>query len=269
MCADHACMYESQRGVPRVTDVSSAARVAFAPMSLSPRRVRPYSCNTCPLHRSFCDFPEELRETFDGLKTTVAYRRNEVIFDEGAPCHSVFSICEGNAKLLATSKEGRVLLMRVAGPGEMLGLAEAVLHAPYETSAVAVESSILAVIPRETFLRFISSYPEACVKLTVALSEQYRHAQREEKFLGFGEPATTRLARLLLEWAAERGEVTEDGIYIPLHMSHSDLAQAIGVTRETVTRVLGSLVHGGLIERRADETVILRRDALALLAASP
>lgn len=233
-------------------------------MSLAPvQRMRPYSCGACPLHRSFCDFPEELRAAFDGLKTTVAYHKNEAIFDEGMRCHSVFAICEGQAKLVTTSKEGRILLLRVLGPGEMLGLAEAVLDTPHESSAIALESSILAVIPRETFIRFISSYPEACVKLTVALSEQYRFAQREEKFLGFGEPSIVRLARLLLEWAAERGVPGEDGVRIPLHLSHSDLAHAIGATRETVTRVLGNLSHDGLIERRADGIVILRREELA------
>jgi len=210
-----------------------------------------------------------MREAFDGLKTTVAYHKNEVIFDEGGHCHSVFAICEGNAKLVTTSREGRVLLLRVFGPGEMLGLAEAVLNAPYETSAVAMVSSILAVIPRDTFIRFISSYPEACVRLTIALSEQYRSAQREEKFLGFGEPSTVRLARLLLEWAADRGASTAAGLHIPLHMSHADLAHAIGATRETVTRILGSLCHDGLIERRADGIVILRRDELALLGSIP
>lgn len=239
-------------------------------MSLVPaRQVRPHSCSTCPLHRSFCDFPEELRTAFDGLKTTVAYHKHEVIFDEAARCHSVFAICEGNAKLVTSSREGRGLLLRLAGPGEMLGLAEAVLDAPYESAAIAVEPSILAVIPRDTFLRFISSYPEACVRLTVALSEQYRLAQREEKFLGFGEPSTVRLAHRLLEWAAERGETTADGMHIPLHMSHTELAQAIGATRETITRILGNLTQDGLIERRSDGIVILRRDELALLGMPP
>ena len=232
-------------------------------------RVRPHSCSTCPLHRSFCGFPDELRLAFEGLKTTVSYHKNEVIFDEATRCHSVFAVCEGNAKLVTTSREGRVLLLRMVGPGLMLGLAEAVLDVPYGSAAIAVESSILAVIPRDTFIRFISSHAEACMRLTTALSEQYRFAQREEKFLGFGELSTVRLARLLLEWGEERGEVTEEGVHIPLQMSHTDFAQAIGATRETVTRILGNLSHDGLIERRSNGLVILRRDELALLAVSP
>ena len=63
-------------------------------------RVFPRSCGTCPLHRSFCNFPEELRATFDGLKTTVGFSRNQTIFEERERCHSVFAVCEGNVKLV-------------------------------------------------------------------------------------------------------------------------------------------------------------------------
>lgn len=234
-------------------------------MSLPPApRVRPHSCSSCALHGSFCHFPEEIRVAFDGLKTTVAYRKGEVIFDEGSRCRSVFGVCEGSVRLTTASSEGRVLLLRVARPGEMLGLAEAVIGpAPYECSGIAAEPSILAVIPRETFLRFISSYPEACLALTVALSEQYKLAQRETKFLAFGETSTIRLARLLLEWSAQLGEPGAHGVHVPLHMTHTDLAQAIGSTRETVTRVLGNLTHEGLLERRVDGIVLLRPEELA------
>jgi CRP/FNR family transcriptional regulator, cyclic AMP receptor protein len=211
-------------------------------MSLPPvSRARPHSCSTCPLHQSFCHFPEELRTAFDGLKTTVAYPKGETIFHEGDRCQSVFAVCEGSVKLITTSTDGRSLLLRFALPGEMLGLAEAVLGpTPYDSSAIAAESSILAVIPRETFLRFIGTYPEACLGLTLALSAQYKVAQREAKFLGRGDLSTVRLAHLLLEWSAQFGVAGEDGPRVPLHVTHGDIAQAIGATRETVTRRLAA-----------------------------
>ena len=232
-------------------------------MTLPPvSRARPQSCNTCALQRSYCHLSDELRAAFDGLKTTVTYWKGETIFHEDDRCRSVFAVCEGNVKLITTSSEGRVLLLRFAHPGEMLGLAEAVLGpAPYSCSAVAAENSILAVIPRETFLRFISSYPEARFGLTVALSEQYKFAQRETKFLGFGDTSNVRLAHLLLEWSAERG--------VPPHVTHGDLAQAIGATRETVTRLLGDFTRAGLIERRANAIVVVRPAELACIGASP
>jgi CRP/FNR family transcriptional regulator, nitrogen oxide reductase regulator len=239
-------------------------------MSLPPvSRVRPHPCSACALHQSFCHFPDALRAAFDGLKTTVAYWQGETIFHEGSRCQSVFAVCEGSAKLITTSTEGRALLLRFVGPGEMLGLAEAVLgRTPYECSAIAAENSILAVIPHETFLRFIGTYPEACLSLTLALSMQYKLAQRETKFLGFGDQSIVRLARLLLEWSAQFGVAGEDGAHIPLHVTHGDLAQAIGATRETVTRLLAHLSRAGLVERRANALIVLRPAELALITAS-
>lgn len=234
-------------------------------MALPPvSRARPQSCSTCALQQPFCHFPDELRVAFDSLKTTTAYWKGETIFHEADRCRNVFAVCEGSVKLIATSSEGRVLLLRFVQPGEMLGLAEAVLgETPYECSAVAAENSILAVIPRQAFLRFIGSYPDACLGLTIALSAQYKLAQRETKFLGLGDTSTVRLARLLLEWSAEHGVPSGDGVHIPLHVTHGDLAQAIGATRETVTRVLGQLSRAGVVERRDNAIVVLHPAELA------
>lgn len=212
--------------------------------------------------------PDELRLTFETLKTSVAYAKGDVAFHEGDPCHSVFVVCAGTMKLSTASNQGRVLLLAFSTPGEILGASEMVSGCDsYESSAVAAEPSILGVVPRELFARFVASYPRATCCLTRALAEQYRVAQREAKFLAFGETSTSRLARLLLEWCAERGEAAVDGTRIVSHATHTDLAQSIGSTRETVTRILGVLNHNGVIERHPDEIVIRRAEELTRLAA--
>jgi CRP/FNR family transcriptional regulator len=219
------------------------------------------------LHRSFCDFPADVRAAFDRVKTTVAYRKGETIFHESDRCQSVFAICEGSVKLITTSNEGRILLLRFARPGEMLGLADVLEPTPYDCSAIAAENSSIAVIARETFLRFVGSYPQACLGLTIALSEQYKFAQREARFLGFGETSDVRLAQLLLEWSAEHGVAGPDGMLIP-DVTHGDLAQAIAATRETVTRLLGRFSRAGIIERQANAIVVLRPAELAVIGSS-
>jgi CRP-like cAMP-binding protein len=221
---------------------------------------RAQSCTACAVHRTFCNFSGEVRAAFNDIKTSVSYRKGETVFHEGDLCRSVFAICDGSVKLITTSNEGRVLLHRFARPGEMLGLAEVLGAAAYDCSAIAAESSILAVIPRDTFLRFIGSYRQACLGLTVALSEQYKFAQREARFLGFGETSTVRLMELLLEWSDEHGVI--EGV------THGDLAQAIAASRETVTRLLGRLSRAGIIERRGDSIIVLRSNELARISAS-
>jgi len=224
-------------------------------------------CQTCSVQRSFCPLPEPLRAVFQELKTNVAYEKREVVFREADACHSIFVVCDGSLKLITESKEGKVLLLRFAGPGEILGLAETILGGkPYECSAIAAEPSVVAVIPRETFMRLVASPGEILLCITRALAEQYAIAQREAKFLAFGETSLARLARLLVEWSQERGERCVDGLHLSPNATHIDLAQWIGSTRETVTRVLGDLSHRGIIERHGDEIVIHESDELKRLA---
>ncbi len=225
------------------------------------------TCSTCTVHRSFCTLPDEIRSVFEDLKTSAVYKRGEAAFHEGEACHGVVVVCNGSMKLVTASSEGRVLLLRFAGAGEILGIAEALRGAPYECSAIAAEPSVLAIVPRATFIRFIGTYADACVRLTVALSEQYRTAQRETRFLAFGETSTARLARLLLDWSAERGEVGRGLVRIPSHVTHNELAQSIGSTRETVTRILSDLHHRGIVERTENEIVIHGTNELARLGA--
>ena len=231
-------------------------------------RAQPHPCSTCTVQRSFCSLPEDLRAVFDKLKTSAAYAKGEVAFHESDLCHSVFVLCQGSLKLVTASSEGKVLLLRFAVPGDLLGAAEALRgDVPYECTAIAAEPSVLAIVPRDTFLRFIGSYARASLRLVVALSEQYKALQQETKFLAFGETSTARLARLLLDWSARCGNRAVDGARIPSHITHTELAQSIGATRETVTRVLGNLSHRGIVERRPDEIVIHCNNELERLGA--
>ncbi|MGZ8709244.1 MAG: Crp/Fnr family transcriptional regulator [Thermoanaerobaculia bacterium] len=224
-------------------------------------------CNECLVRGTFCRLPEDLRAVFEPLKTTATYRKGDVAFHESDSCHSVFAVCAGSVKLITSASQGKVLLLRFARAGELLGMAEAVTGRVYDYSGIAAEPAILARIPRDRFMRFVSSFPAAACRLTVALSEQYRFAQRETKFLAFGETSTARLARLLLDWSAERGSPSPGGMQIESHLTHAELAESIGSTRETVTRILGALSHDGIVERTHDAIVIHREQELNRLAA--
>jgi CRP/FNR family transcriptional regulator, cyclic AMP receptor protein len=217
----------------------------------------PHSCDACTLSRSFCP-SGSVRGMIDRVKASSLYESGATAFHEAEPCHSVFLVCRGRVKLLTASRTGRTLLLRLAGEGELLAAADAVAGAPYSYSAVAAEPAVLSAIPRDTFLRLITSYPTIARRLTDALCEQYQFAREETRFLGFGETSSARLARLLMTWGSDDG--TEDPSrpgHIPPYVTHTDLAQAIGATRETVTRILSDFKHRGFIVRD-DEAIVIR-----------
>lgn len=228
-------------------------------------RALPHPCAACALRQSFCP-TGEIRGVIDRLKTSVLYDAGFVAFDESEPCHSVFIIGSGRVKLMTGSRTGRTLLLRLAGEGELLAAADAVAGVPYSYSAVTVEPTVMSSIPRETFLRLVATYPELGQRLTKSLCEEYRLARRETRFLGFGETTTSRLARLLLSWAGDDGTKSHRPAPLPSYVTHADLAQAIGATRETVTRILSDFRQRGIITRDGDSIVIRDAEALSGLA---
>ena len=219
----------------------------------------------CTRQGAFCSLSDDLRTTLEELKTSASYTKGQAAFHESDPCHSVYFIRTGSMKLVTSSREGRGLLLRFAGPCEILGLPEAVLgQSTYRCSAIAAAPTVVAAIPSDTFIRFATSCPELRIRLAVALSEQYRLAQQETKFFAFGGNSTSRLAHLLLEEASEHGDSVADGIHVR-HATHLELAQSIGATRETVTRILGNLSHSGILARTPLEFVIQGKEELTRL----
>jgi len=211
------------------------------------------ACRDCAVSRahSFCSLDAATRAVMDEIKAGLAYARGDTVFVEGTPARSVYIVCSGSLKLLSASTQGKVLLTRFAMPGEMLGLAEAWAGTRYDCSAVAAEASSVSVIPSGTLQRFVRSYPAAAMRMTEALAEQYRNVHREARFLVFGGTSIERLARLLLE------------AQTPANATHEELAESIGSTRETLTRVLSELSRRGLVRRGRGETIVVDRDRLA------
>lgn len=206
-------------------------------------------CTDCPQRQTnggFCNMAAEPVEALDSMKFTGAYPKGALLFVEGEQPRGVFVLCRGQAKLTTTSSDGRTLIVKIANPGEILGVSAAMLGRPYEVSAETIEASQVSFIRREDFLRLLSSYPEACMHTAQQLSEKYEAAQREIRSLGLAHTTSEKLARLLLSWSG-RGEETPQGTRLQVLLTHEEIGQMIGTTRETVTRLLSEFKRRKLI----------------------
>src|SRR3990172_5285129 len=121
------------------------------------------SCLTCKGHDSylFCDLPRSALQDLDDLKSVAIYRRGAVLFVEGQPCRGVFILCQGQAKLLASSSEGKTVILRIAQAGEVLGLSAAVAGKPYLATPEVIEPAQANFIRRENFVNFLRQHDEA------------------------------------------------------------------------------------------------------------
>ncbi len=222
------------------------------------------NCSDCSVRqeRLFCNMSAPTVATMETIKFTGVYPKGSLLFVEGEQPRGIFILCSGRAKLTTSSSEGKVLIVRIAEPGEVLGVSATILGKAYEVSAETIEPSQLNFIKREDFLKFLDAHPEATMHTAQQLSEKYHSAQREIRSLGLAQTTGEKLAKLLLDWCAQNGETTPKGIRLKVLLTHEEMAQMIGTTRETVTRLLSDFKRRKILDVKGSTVVVLSRNAL-------
>ncbi len=212
------------------------------------------SCKLCS-EGFFCHLPKSVMAAFQPLKFTVAYPAGATLFVEGQVCRGIYILCKGRVKLSASSRDGQTLILKVAQPGEVLGLNAAVSGIPHETSAETGQPCQLNFVNRDDFVKFLTDHGEACMHAAIHLSRECQQAyQHLRSFVMTSAPE--RIARLILDWSHDdSGMATAHGIKVAL--THDEIGQIIGMSRETVTRTLASFrkqriadLHGSTLQIR-------------------
>ncbi|MBA3915887.1 MAG: Crp/Fnr family transcriptional regulator [Acidobacteriales bacterium] len=219
------------------------------------------SCLICKLRHNgfFCDLPRPSLEDLERVKYASAYPQGAVLFVEGQSARGVYLVCSGRVKLSTTSRDGKTLILRIAQAGEVLGLHATVSGKPYELTAETLQPSQLDFVKREDFLKFLQNHGDACLNAAQHLSQNCQSAYEMIRSLGLSHSVSEKLARLLLEWADD-GEATREGVRIKVSLTHEEIAQLIGTSRETVTRVLGEFRDKQLAQLRGS-TLLIRNKA--------
>jgi CRP/FNR family transcriptional regulator len=227
------------------------------------------NCLICKLRHSgfFCDLPRPSLEALEKIKYASAFPQGAVLFVEGQAPRGIYIICSGRVKLSTTSRDGKTLILRIAEAGEVLGLHASVSGKPYELTAETLQSCQLDFVRREDFLKFLQSHADACLNAAQHLSKNCQDAYETIRSLGLSHSVSEKLARLLLEWSTD-GDSTAEGIRIKVALTHEEIAQLIGTSRETVTRVLGEFREKKVAQLRGSTLVIRDKAALERLVGS-
>src|SRR6185437_3519216 len=163
-----------------------------------------------------------------------SYPKGATLFVEGQMARGVFVLCTGRVKLSTSSLDGKTLIVRISEPGEVLGLPSAITGNPYELTAEVMEPAQANFISRADFLGFLREHGEVALRVAQQLGERYQAAVAEVRSIGLARSTAEKLARFLLEWCAVHGEGA-DPIRANLTLTHEEIAQMIGASRETVT----------------------------------
>jgi CRP/FNR family transcriptional regulator, cyclic AMP receptor protein len=215
------------------------------------------SCQNCKLRASsfFCQLSPAALKDFNAVRSTATYPHNAVLFLEKQDPRGIFVVCAGEVKLSISSSAGKTLSLSIAKAGEILGLTAVMTGRPYEVTAETLHPCQVAFIRREDFLRLLTKYPEMHNGVVKQLTSLYSGACEQLRTVGLCASAPEKLARLLLDWSGE-------GKQIKVPLTHEEIAEFVGTTRETVTRTLSDFKTRNLVTIQGSTFTIANRPAL-------
>lgn len=197
---------------------------------------------------------------------SLLYARGKILFAEAEPARGVFILRTGRATVSISSSEGRVVILRIAQPGEVLGLNAVLRSASYNTTVKTIESCRTDFIPRAELVELMQKNQTAAQAILQILSREVAELTERARSLLLPQTVNAKLARLLLEWSEQSGMSNTTNTRITRRFTHEEIAHMICSSRETVTRLLATLNRRRIILMTSDSILICDRAALQTIA---
>ncbi len=227
------------------------------------------NCMGCKLRNDnfFCMLSPETVQALDQIKHSSCFPEGSVVFMEGQDARGVYVLCQGRAKMMTTNADGKSLILKIAEPGTILGLHSVISGRPHEVTVETLQPSQLAFIRRDDFLRFMNEHPDACLRAAEHLARDCQSAYDVIRSIGLSHSVSEKLARLLLQWSSD-ARMIDGVIRMKISLTHEEMAQLIGTTRETVTRTLSDFKKRRVLELTGSTLSIRNKAMLERLVAS-
>jgi len=214
--------------------------------------------------------PADLRSLLQAINSSnisnlsLVHPRGKVLFAEGEPARGVFILRTGRATASISSSEGRMVILRVARGGDVLGLNSVLRNACYNTTIKTIEPCRTDFIPRTALLDLMENNHPAARAVAQLLSREVADLMERTRSLLLPQTANAKLAKLLLELSEDSS--TNQPAQITKSFTHEQIAHMICSSRETITRLLASLNKRRIIRVTAGSIVISDRAALQKIA---
>jgi CRP/FNR family transcriptional regulator len=200
--------------------------------------------------RIFSDLKEKEVQKLRESARKIKYGRGEIIFQEGAPAFGFYLVFEGMVKLVKRSMRAKSQILKIVGPGEILGETTLFDKGSHNAYAKTLEPVIVGFIERGDFFYFLERHPKTIFRLFEKLSEELKAFQNKLAERSYSS-SKERLARLILHLGTSGVE-----------LSRAELAEMAGVSSKTAIRTLSELESRGIIAIESRKIKILREEYL-------
>jgi CRP/FNR family transcriptional regulator len=221
------------------------------------------NCLSCPVREEhlFCNLPLPALQKLNEIKSAAVYPKSTTLFIEGQQPRGVFVLCSGKAKLFTSARDGKTIITKISEAGDVLGLNATISNRPYEVTAEMMQPGQANLIARDALLQFLREYGEVALRVAEQLSRNYYAAHEEIRTLGLTSSPSEKFAKLLLSWSANMDNGNESA-HVTLTLKHEEIAEMIGTTRETVSRLFSDFKKKQLLQLKGSTLVIRNKPAL-------
>ena len=217
-----------------------------------------------PIDNTFCDLSQAVADIVENEALTTSYPTGAVLFAEGQSPRGVFLIRRGRVKLSICGSDGRTLILRIVEAGSPLGIAAVVSGRQYEATAETQEPCEISFLRHTDLLRLMRLHGELALWVTQHISRDYASTCREIRDLMLSDSASEKLARLMVGWLDQNAK-SRNPTQVKLALTHEEIGQMIGSSRETVSRLFAGFKKQHLIQQSGSTLVIPNRVALESL----
>jgi CRP/FNR family cyclic AMP-dependent transcriptional regulator len=214
--------------------------------------------------KTFCDLPPAVAEALEQAALTTSYPTGAVLFAEAQSPRGIYIVRRGRVKLSICGSDGRTLILRIVGSGCPLGVASVVSGRPYEATAETQEPSEISFLRQSDLLRLMRVHGDLALWVTQHISQDYASTCREIRDLILSDSASEKLARLLMGWLDENTQ-SKTPCQVKMALTHEEIGQMIGSSRETVSRLLAGFKKQRIIQQTGSTIMIPSRTALESL----
>ena len=206
----------------------------------------------------FCDLAAEDMDCVSQITTIITAKKGRTIYSQMEPAEVLFILKKGRVQIYRLTPDGRKLTLATLGPGTIFGEMALIGQHMQSSYAEAIDDITLCVMSQHDLENVLINKPRVALRLLAVLAGRMRELESHLEGIAFkGVPA--RLADLLLTLDHRSGPMIQG-------FSHLELAEMIGATRETVTKVLDEFREAGLVEIGRRQVTVLNRDRLQQIA---
>ena len=194
----------------------------------------------------FSDLTAEERSLVANFVAIRKFNKGQVILLEEDTNKYMYSVLTGEVKVFYTTKEGKESIVAFHGVGESFGEISLIDQLTIPATVVAVQRSVVLLIGRDDFFEIVKTEPKVMNKLLLMLTGRLRLAWNQVRMLHYKD-ASYRIMSSIKDLSVERGESASEGILLKMRLTHQNIADMTGLTRETVTRIIDRWKRNGLL----------------------